>query len=210
MRKRLLSAIAGAALLVGTAGAVAPAAQASHRPAPCSYKGWNNGLKNATNATEGSVNDIDAGRHRCYERIVVRHGGDPWVGYDVRYLSSVATEGKGDPVNMGAGNKILRVMVDSPPYNHFGYSTTPNVPGAKLRTWTNAAHTKWQTINFGSYKTVKVGKWLGSQHASTSFALGLKPDPKATGKKPVFRVFTANKHKDLVIDVKAFNPDLSN
>jgi hypothetical protein len=210
MRKRLLSAIAGAALLVGTAGAMAPAAQASHRPAPCSYKGWNNGLKNATNATEGSVNDIDAGRHRCYERIVVRRGGDPWVGYDVRYVAAAYTDGEGAYVPMGSSNKILQVMVDSPSYNHFGYATNPNVSKKHLRTWTNAAHTKWQTINFGSYKTVKVGKWLGSFEGTSTFALGLKPDPKATGKKPLFRVFTANKHKDLVIDVKAFNPDLKN
>lgn len=218
IRKKLLSAAAATALVGGTlVVATAPAAQAT--PAPCNYAGWNNGLKNATNPTEGFVGDIDAGRHRCYERIVVRRSGDSWPGYDIRYVPVASTDGEGCPAKLGRGNKVLRVMVDSPAYNHYGQPTTPNrfkkiKPGEPcykkilpLRTWTNAAHTSWQTISFASYKSIKTSAWLGSFEGQTSFALGIKPTP-ACG-KPVFRVFTANGNRDVVIDVKAFNPDLA-
>lgn len=216
IRKKLLGAAAATTLIGGALTVTAAPAQAA--PAPCNYAGWNNGLKNATNPTEGFVGDIDAGRHRCYERIVVRRSGDSWPGYDIRYVSVAGTEGEGCPAKLGAGNKILRVVIDSPAYNHYGQSTTPNrfkkiKPGEPcykailpLRTWTNVAHTKWATINFGSYKTIKTSAWLGSFEGQTSFALGVKPT--STGGKPVFRVFTANGNRDVVIDLKAFNPDL--
>ena len=200
IRTKLASAGAAVALVGGTLTVAAAPAQAA--PAPCNYAGWNNGLKNATNPTEGFVSDIDAGRHRCYERIVIRRSGDSWPGYDIRYVNAAYTDGEGAYVPMGAGNKVLRVMIDSPAYNHFGMATTPNVAKKNLRTWTNAAHTKWATINFGSYHRIKVGKWLGSFEGQSSFALGIK------GEKRKFRVFTANSHRDLVIDVAAFNPDL--
>src|SRR5215212_2521861 len=92
-----------ARLLVLAVAALAPLGVISSASAATSpYCGitWGSQPQTRTAADTEMVNNVRAGRHECFDRLVVDLGGQDtsFGSYDVRYVPLVYSEGKGDPV----------------------------------------------------------------------------------------------------------------
>ena len=134
------------------------------------------------------VSDIRAGRHTCYDRLVVDlTGHDNHFGsYDVRYVPEVRMDGSGDLVPL-RGGAALQVAVRAPAYDADGKATyTP----ANRR----------ELVDVRSFSTFRQVAWAGSFEGQTTVGLGVRA-------KLPFRVFflTGAPYSDqgprLVIDV---------
>ena len=99
-----------AALALGLAAATAPAAIGATTASAAPYCGITWGSLAKTNATMNvtSVAGLRAGRHDCYDRLVIDQKGKA-TGYDVRYVSVVTQDGSGNPVPV-AGGAALQVI----------------------------------------------------------------------------------------------------
>lgn len=89
----------------------------------------------------GEVDTVRAGRHECFDRLVVDIDGPP-AGYDVRYVDQVTADGSGAVVHTPGGAR-LQVIV-----RHPGFSTVPlpNVAGfSTFRSVTDAGSFEGQT-----------------------------------------------------------------
>src|SRR3954447_25314386 len=70
------------------------------------------------------INGVRAGRHTCFDRLVVDLGGqDTTFGaYDVRYVPVVLSEGAGTPLPV-RGDADLQVVLRAPAYDQHGHAT---------------------------------------------------------------------------------------
>ena len=110
MRIRRTPAIVLALSAALTVVAVAGSASA-HPSAPYCGQAWGSLPERDRTGHGGDIGDVRAGRHACFDRLVVDVvGEDP--GYQVRYVGSVTTEGRGDPVPL-RGAADLEVIVDA-------------------------------------------------------------------------------------------------
>ncbi len=73
--------------------------------------------------TTASVENLRAGRHECFDRIVVDLGADPQgrpasnaIGYRVRYVSSVPDIETGETIPI-AGGAVLSIQVNAPAHD---------------------------------------------------------------------------------------------
>lgn len=99
----ILTALLGGTLLM----TVPSPAQAA---ASCSTP-WGSSAKTLTNTTQGTLYGVRAGRHECFDRVVLDLSRDK-VGYRVRYVSAVYTQGQG--VRMALrGGAFLEVVSQS-------------------------------------------------------------------------------------------------
>ena len=82
-----------------------------------------------TRADSESLIGVRAGRHACFDRLVIDVGGqDSTFGtYDVRYVAGVGAEGTGDPVPV-RGGAVLQVIVRAPAYDDHGATYQPADP----------------------------------------------------------------------------------
>ncbi|WP_324276082.1 AMIN-like domain-containing (lipo)protein [Blastococcus brunescens] len=134
------------------------------------------------------VNDVRAGRHACFDRLVVDLGGqDTTFGsYDVRYVPLVSEDGSGRAVPV-RGAADLQIVVRAPAYDPRGAATfTP----ADRR----------EVVDVAGWTTFRQVAWAGSYEGHTTLALGVRA-------RLPFRVFAlagtpASDHGPrLVIDV---------
>ena len=157
------------AVTAATAAVVAPApAQAA---APYCGLTWGS-LPEAANASDTEmVNDVRAGRHACFDRLVVDLGGQDTTfrSYDVRYVSQVAEDGSGRPVPV-RGAADLQVVVHAPAYDQYGNATFRPAD-------------RREVVDVTGYSTFRQVAWAGSFEGSTTMALGVRA-------RLPFRVFT--------------------
>ncbi|MDT0353705.1 AMIN-like domain-containing (lipo)protein [Pseudonocardia charpentierae] len=89
----------------------------------------------------GEVDSLRAGRHDCFDRLVVDIDGPP-AGYNVRYVDQVIADGSGAVVPTPGGAR-LQVIVRHP---SFSPVPLPNVAGySTFRSVTNAGSFEGQT-----------------------------------------------------------------
>ncbi|QBI56435.1 AMIN-like domain-containing (lipo)protein [Streptomonospora litoralis] len=112
------------------------------------------------------VRDVRAGRHECFDRVVVDVHGTAATGFDVSYVPEVKAQGSGKPVPV-AGNAALRMIVRSPAQGTPGGGTDQEplasvgehfVPEDGLADW-------------GSLRSVR---FAGSFEGQTTVALGAR------------------------------------
>ena len=108
-----------------------------------------------------SLNDVRAGRHACFDRLVLDVGGqDSTFGsYDVRYVPEVRAEGTGDVVPV-RGGAVLQVVVKAPAYNELGVTYQPADPR--------------EVVPVGGWSTFRQLAWAGSYEGQTTLALGVR------------------------------------
>ena len=149
---------------------------------------WGSTGKSADAYDAEVINDVRAGRHACFDRLVIDIGGEDTTfgSYDVRYVDRVYSEAKGDPVPV-RGAADLQIVVRAPAYDAEYRSTyTPRNPR--------------EVVNVSGYSTFRQVAWGGSFEAQTTIALGVR------ARLPI-RVFTlpgtpASDHTPrLVLDV---------
>lgn len=81
---------------------------------------WGSLPKAGPNMTEAEIFDVRAGRHACFDRLVVDLDGNAAGAYAVRYVPQVTFDGSGDPVPL-RGGAFPEVLVRA------------RTPGARIR-----------------------------------------------------------------------------
>jgi hypothetical protein len=141
-------------------GVVAPAS-AGATPS-CSVT-WGSQPKavNATSPGDDLVADVRAGRHDCYDRVVIEvadvSGFDAW---DVRYVPSVRQDGSGAVVPL-RGAADLQVTLGARAYDENGHAT-----------YSPARRT--EAVDVTGFTTLRQVAWLGSSEGRSSVGIGTR------------------------------------
>jgi hypothetical protein len=173
-----------AAALSQAAAAAAPAAAAPSQAAtaaPCG-RSFTLGAKSHRSTRSRPLVYVRAGRHTCYDRLVLEFGG-PVNGYTVRYVKQVLQDGSGKPVPL-AGRAKLQVTVVAPAYDAKGKPTfTPADP----------AH----VVDVSGYAAFRQVAWAGSYEGYSTLGVGVR-------RGLPFRVLVLpgpGRHTRIVVDV---------
>lgn len=144
-RARAVAALAaGAALIASPATVGAGTASAS---SSCGIT-WGSLPKTSAPFAVGRVDGVRAGRHACFDRLVIDSTGRA-PGFDVRYVSTVTADGSGFPVPVAGGARLAVVV-------HQGATSIPPVPAV------------------AGFTTFRQVKWAGSFEGYTTVALGVR------------------------------------
>ncbi len=140
--------------------------------------------------TTAPVENLRAGRHECFDRIVVDLGADPQgrsadkaIGYRVAYVPSVPDIETGETIPI-AGGAILSIQVNAPAHDD------------EMRPTYNPDD-RLHAINVGGFRTFRQVAFMGTFEGQIQVALGVR------GRLP-FRAFVLDGPGDgarLVIDV---------
>lgn len=141
---RVLSALAASAALVGAPAALTTA---TAHAATCSTP-WGSGAETSPTMRTGRVTAVRAGRHACFDRLVVDMTGRA-PGYDVRYVTTVYRDGSGFPVPVSGGARLAVVA-------RKGATSVPAMPSVS---------------GFSTFRQVR---WAGSFEGQTTLALGVR------------------------------------
>ena len=117
------------------------------------------------------INGVRAGRHTCFDRLVIDVGGQDvsFGSYDVRYVTQVYADGRGDAVPV-RGAADLQIIVRAPAYDDRGDATF-------------APSNRREVVDVTGYTTFRQVAWAGSFEGQTTMALGVRA-------RLPFRVFT--------------------
>jgi len=163
-----LAAVAGAAALVAVPAATGTASAGG---AYCGIT-WGSVAKTSGTTVPGRVTGVRAGRHACYDRLVIDATGRA-PGFDVRYVTTVRTEGGGFPVPVAGGARLAVVAKK-------GATSTPSMPSV------------------AGFTTFRQVRWAGSFEGYTTIALGVR----ARLPFRAFTVYDASTNRSrLVVDV---------
>ena len=155
MKKRVLSVLASCALLLGL-GVLAPAAASA---APYCGIRWGSLPETATATTSAQVEDLRAGRHDCYDRLVIDLDGAV-TGYSVSYVSRVEQLGSGQVVPL-SGAADLQVLVEAAAHDDRGEATySPRTPS--------------RAVDVTGYRTFRQVAYAGSFEWQTLIGLGVR------------------------------------
>ncbi len=146
------------AVVAVVAGLVSPAAAA----APYCGITWGSHAKSADARDQEMVNDVRAGRHACFDRLVVDVGGQDvsFRSYEVRYVSRVTQDGSGAVIPL-RGGAALQVVVRAPAYDAHGNATY--VPANRR-----------EVVDVSSFSTFRQVAWAGSFEGRTTLGLGVR------------------------------------
>lgn len=184
MKRWTTSLLAAASLAtVVVAGLAAPATAQHATSNAAAYCGltWGSLAKSATTSSNAPVTNVRAGRHDCYDRLVVDVAGDP-AGYTVRYVTAVTAQASGVVVPL-RGGAFLQIDLTIPAYGAGGPTYTPADPT--------------ELVNLAGYRTFRQAAWGGSFEGYTTVGLGVRA-------RLPFRVLTLDgpgSGSRLVIDV---------
>ncbi|MDK3258589.1 AMIN-like domain-containing (lipo)protein [Blastococcus capsensis] len=169
IRSRALAVLAGVVTLL--VGVLAPASAAGSARAPYCGLVWGSLPESGAATTAGlTVTDVRAGRHACFDRLVVDlRGPAAATGYSVRYVDSVHQVGTGTRVPL-EGGAALEVVVDSPAYDEYGRATY--LPPSR-----------GEVVDVDGFRTFEQVAWAGSYEGSTTLGIG-------TRARLPFRTFT--------------------
>lgn len=155
-----------AALIPMTAGTATAAA-------PFCGITWGSLPKSLNDMRQGEIDTVRAGRHLCYDRVVVDIDGPPG-GYRVEYVPQVLSDPKGDVVTVPGGAR-LQFVVQNPDFS----STTV---GTKV-------------VNVSGFRTLRSVVYAGSFEGLTTYGVGVRA-------RLPFRVFRIpGGHGRIVLDV---------
>jgi hypothetical protein len=146
---------------VASAGTVAPAARAAF----CGQV-WGSLPEVAGDFTNAHPTNLRAGRHACFDRLVIDMGptqpgpGDGPLGYDVRYVPQVVQDGSGEPVPL-AGRAFLAIVLRT---NAFDDAGTP----------TYAPADRLHAVNVSGFRTFRQVAFLGTFEGYTTIGLGVR------------------------------------
>lgn len=167
----LVVALAAAGIPVAATASSALSATASTTSTTATpYCGitWGSLPKAATPTVTGPLTGVRAGRHACYDRLVLDVAGRA-PGYTVRYVDSVYTDGAGTVVPLRGGAK-LSLVANAPAYTASG---NPSFLPAN----------RAEVVDVTGYDTLRQVAWAGSFEGRTSLGVGVRA-------RLPFRVFT--------------------
>jgi hypothetical protein len=176
--------IASASTSAGTEarlGSRAAAASVAASDPPYCGITWGSLARRGGSMTTAPITGVRAGRHDCYDRLVVDIRGKA-AGYRVGYVTSVVQDGSGSAVPL-RGRAKLQIIVLAPAYASSGAETFPA--------------TRSELVDVSGFSTFRQVAGAGSFEGQTTIGLGVRA-------RLPFRVFAlAGPGSDsrLVIDV---------
>jgi hypothetical protein len=171
----LVAALALTAALAPVA--VASTAAQSQVAAPYCGITWGSAQKSHNATTRPSLTNIRAGRHDCFDRLVLDTRGNI-TGYSVKYVTTVFDDPSGRVVPLRGGAKLSIVA----------HAPTTDLAGRVTYHFANRA----ELVNVAGFRTFRQVAFAGSFEGQTNLGLGVRA-------RLPFRVFTQPGH--LVIDV---------
>jgi hypothetical protein len=180
---RRLCVLAAVALTVGL---MAPTGSPAAAAEPFCGITWGSLTKSGGVMSGAPITGARAGRHECYDRLVVDLGPGPGqpAGFHVSYVSVVVQDGSGEPVLL-AGGAFLQITVAAPAIDVD--TGAPTYDPADDR----------HAVNVAGFATFRQVAFLGTFEGITGFGLGVRA-------RLPFRVFTLagpGSGSRLVIDV---------
>lgn len=166
-----------------TPGTTPPASPVPTPLPPDCTADWDTAPKVGATTTSGSIINVRAGRHDCFDRLVVDFDGRAG-GFDVRYVPAVMQEGSGEELTL-RGGAFIRVLVLAPSYDPATGESTYQLSDPR------------ELVDVSGYTSFQQLAWGGSFEGRTVLGLGVKSELP-------FRVFTLPGPGDgarLVIDV---------
>lgn len=154
MRRTAFATITAAAVLAF--GAPAPAAMADE---PYCGIRWGSLEKVETNMSTAELVNVRAGRHPCFDRLVLDFRGDI-DGHLVSYVPSVRHDGSGRLVPLRGGAR-LEIVATGPAYTPSG---NPTYQPENQR----------QLVNVSGWDTFRQVAWAGSFEGQTTIGLGVR------------------------------------
>ena len=176
MRRAATVIVAAAAVLAFSAPA--PAAP----PEPYCGIRWGSLDKADTDMSAAHLANVRAGRHACFDRLVLDFHGDI-EGYLVSYVAAVRQDGSGQLVPL-RGGAHLQIVATAPAYDSWGNVTYQPVDERQL-------------VSVSGWDTFRQVAWAGSFEGQITIGLGVRA-------RLPFRVFTLDgpgAGSRLVIDV---------
>ena len=149
--------LAGAAAAVFTATAGLTGAEA----ATACPRGWGSLAKGSTDLSAASIHNVRAGRHACFDRLVIDARGKMAArSYQARYVTAVTHEGTGRPVPM-RGGAFLHLVVGAPAHD------------ADYRPTYRPANRN-DIVSTAGFRTLRQVAFFGSYEGQTDFAVGVR------------------------------------
>ncbi|HET7326540.1 MAG TPA: hypothetical protein VFJ14_04560 [Nocardioidaceae bacterium] len=179
--KLLIRSLVLSVALAGVPATVVATTSAPANAADCSVS-WGSLRETSDKSSRAKLVDIRAGRHRCFDRLVLDLNRRP-TGYSVRYVRAVRQDGSGKLVRL-RGRAQLEVVVQAPAHNNAG---EPTYDPANKR----------ELVDVEGYRTFRQVAWAGDFEGQTTVGLGVRA-------RLPFRAFTLRgpgKGSRLVIDV---------
>jgi len=158
--RKLTTLVAAVATAAGLGLAAAPVSAGTENAAAAPYCGlvWGSLTKSGGALSADPITDIRAGRHDCYDRLVVDiDGGEN--GFTVSYVDTVYAEGTGDPIPL-RGGAFLAISVLNPAYDEGGATYDPANPA--------------ELVNVTGWQTFRQAAWGGSFEGYTTIGLGVR------------------------------------
>lgn len=159
--KRSLALLTGLVLAFGVLATPASASTPASISAAAPYCGirWGSLPKSAAGMSAAPLVNVRAGRHACYDRLVLDVAGAA-NGYSVRYVSQVTADGSGFVVPVRGGAR-LQLVARVPANNDAGASTYNPT-------------TRSQLVPVAGYRTLRQVAWAGSFEGHTSIGVGVR------------------------------------
>jgi hypothetical protein len=154
-RTRSAVVLAAAATALTTAALPASAA-------PSCSTAWGSVPEAVVDSGGGTLDDVRAGRHACYDRLVLDLDGidASEVSYDVRYVREVRKDGSGELVPL-RGAADLQVLVHTPAYTSGGAATYDPRNDA-------------EAVDVAGYSTFRQVAWANSFEGESTVGLGVR------------------------------------
>lgn len=115
---------------------------------------------NGTSHTRGTVQDVRAGRHTCFDRLVIDVADVPGsLTYDVRYVDAVREDGSGRVLPL-AGSADLRIILRAPAHRDGAPTYSPADPTA--------------LVDVRGWDTLRQVALAGSVEGQTTLGLGVR------------------------------------
>ena len=150
MGRRAAGAVLGVLLVLAPLLAAAPASASPY----CGQR-WGSAPRVVPAMSGATVVDVRAGRHACFDRLVLDVDGR-LAGYDVRYVDAVVQDGSGSvvPVRGGARLQVAAHAAVLPTDAWF-------TPAGEL-------------VDTSAYRTFRHVAWVGSYEGVTTVGLGVR------------------------------------
>ena len=143
------------------ASTTAPTTSSSPAAEGCD-EDWGTAEKSAEPSTSDAFYQVRAGKHDCFDRIVMDIDGQADVGYLVGYVPVVSADGSGNPFPV-AGKAALQVVLHAPAQGSdeaggkiFAKAGDRLYPASRLAGWRSLREIRFAG-SFEGYSTVAVG-----------------------------------------------------
>ena len=148
------------ALAGAPAVALAAASNATATTCATTTAHWGSLTKDLNRMTPAPIINVRAGRHACYDRLVVDLRGKG-VGYTVRYVSQILNQGQGAVIPLRGGAK-LDIVIKAPTYNINAGTSTYNPANSR------------ELVNVTGFSTFRQIASGGSFEGYTTIGLGTR------------------------------------